>query len=320
MSIKEPLLRLSAGSNFLELKCRDAAAHVLPAESVVDVNPLPANKNYTVLNPLESMFHVFVSYRVASESKLALDLHDRMQVLSAAEDSNVPFLSRAKRPREYKPSLHKKGMNIFLDQRCLSDGDELRGDCSLRSGFVGGLLRSAVFVPLLSWIPDGTGYKGSLGGLVHTAQPACEIVVEVKCAGCSIDVPACNRVFSIDNQVSFAGPDLHTLPIVPGKLYFIVAASPSAISISSDRRGAPIEFSSVCFNLSMCIAASEDNIDNVLLELLLALELHLAGKHDTGAIVSCGVMIPVFIGDFPMMYLLSPHPSKATNAMAVSIL
>jgi hypothetical protein len=315
-----PLLRLSAGSNFVELKSRDAPALVSAAESVVDVNPLPTNKNYTVLNPLESMFHVFVSYRVASESKLALDLHDRMQVLSAAEDSNVPFLSRAKRPREYKPSLHSKGMNIFLDQRCLSDGDEWRGDSSLRSGFVGGLLRSAVFVPLLSWIPDGTGYKGSLGGLVHTAQPACEIAVEVKCAGCSIHVPPCNRVLNVGNQVSFSGPDLHMLPVDPDKLYFIVAASSSAISISSGRGGAAIEFSSVCCNISMCIAASEDIIDNVLLELLLALELHLAGKHDTGAIVNCGVVIPVFIGDFPTMNLLSPHPSKATNAIAMSIL
>jgi hypothetical protein len=316
---RAPAQTLSGADTLVELSPRDPGLF-FPEETAGDVAPIPSQKKYVVLNPLESMFHVFISYRVATESKLSLDLHDRMQVLSASEDSKIPFLSRAKRPKEYKPSLHAKGMNIFLDARCLSDGDEWRGDGSARTGFVGGLLKSAVFVPLLSWIPDGCSYKGSVGGLVHAAQPACDVAAEVKCAGCSVHVPHCNRVFKVGCQVSFSGSELCALHIVAGKPYYIVACTACTISVSAERGGAPLEFDSVCHNIVLSIAAADDQVDNVLLELLLALELHLAGKHDTGAIVPCGVVLPVFVGDFPIMNLLSPHPSKATNAIAASIL
>jgi hypothetical protein len=266
------------------------------------------------------MFHVFISYRVATESKLSLDLHDRIQVLSASDDYKIPFLSRAKRPKEYKPALQTKGMNVFLDARCLSDGDEWRGDGNARSGFVGGLLKSAVFVPLLSWMRDGCSYKGSVGGLVHVAQPACDVAAEIRCVGCSIHVLHCDRVLIAGCCVSFSGPDLHALHITAGKPYYIVACTSSTISVSLERGGAPLEFDTVCDNLVVSIAAADDQVDNVLLELLLASELHLAGKRDAGTIVSCGVILPVFVGDFPMMNLLSPNPSKATNALALSIL
>jgi hypothetical protein len=100
----------------------------MQAQSVIEMQSFPVHKPHTGLNPLGSMFHLFISYRAATDSKLSLDLHDRLQVLSTSDDFKIPLLSRTKRPKEFKPSMHTKGLHIFLDARCLSDGDQWRGD------------------------------------------------------------------------------------------------------------------------------------------------------------------------------------------------
>jgi hypothetical protein len=312
---------ISAVPSELSVLWASSEAPRMQPQSAVEMNLSLVHKIRTVLNPLDGMFHVFISYRVATDSKLSLDLHDRLLVLSTSEDFKIPLLSRTKRPKQFKASLHAKGMTVFLDARCLSDGDEWRGDGAMQTGFVAGLLKSAMFVPMISWIPDATdGYTGSVGGLVHVAQPACDVAVEVKSPGACIHLLSCNRTLKIGSQVSFTGPDLNILQIAAHAQYFVVASINSTISVSLDREGTPIEFNTSCRNFSLSIPASDDQVDNVLLELLLAQELHLAGKGQSGSIVTCGVILPVFIGDFPLLNLLSTHASKATNSLACSIL
>ena len=192
---------------------------------------------------------------------------------------------------------------------------------TMRTGFVAGLLKSATFVPMISWIKDASnGYTGSVGDLVHVAQPACSVAVEVKAPGPHIHLISCNRAIKKGSQVSFTGPDLGILQIAAHVQYFVVASDDSTISVSLDREGAPIAFSTSCRDFTLCIPASDDQVDNVLLELLLAQELHLSGKAQSGSIAACGVILPLFIGDFPLLNLLSTHASKATNTLACSIL
>lgn len=191
----------------------------------------------------------------------------------------------------------------------------------MRTGFVAGLLKSATFIPMISWIvDDASGYTGSVGDLVHVAQPAYNVAVEVTCPGSRIHLLSCNRAIKVGCQVSFTGSDLGILQIVAHVQYFVVASVDSTISISLHREGAPMEFNTSCRDLTLCIPASDDRVDNVLLELLLAQELHLLGKGQSGSTVACGVILPVFIGDFPLLDLLSTHASTATNTLASSIL
>lgn len=67
----------------------------MQAQSVVEMNSFPVHKLRTVLNPLDSLFHLFISYRAATDSKLSLDLHDRLQVL-ISKSLNCPAQSAPK--------------------------------------------------------------------------------------------------------------------------------------------------------------------------------------------------------------------------------
>ncbi|KAI9208031.1 uncharacterized protein BJ171DRAFT_472306 [Polychytrium aggregatum] len=83
--------------------------------------------------------HIFISYRVASESEAATELHSTLSVVKNEDDQDCQCLSL--------PVLKYAGgrlIHTYLDKRCLIDGK------SWEQGFRNGLVNSQVIVLLLS--------------------------------------------------------------------------------------------------------------------------------------------------------------------------
>ena len=103
------------------------------------------------LNPLDSMFHVFVSYRVQSDFNLLSVLNSSM--LSLCRIANkIPFMDKTEFPRNFEQNdlASEKLLYLFWDKTTLADGVDWRGDSLKSGGFIGALLQSLVFIPVLS--------------------------------------------------------------------------------------------------------------------------------------------------------------------------
>ena len=105
--------------------------------------------NRTILDPVsDELFHFFISYRVAFQADFSRKLHDMLY--HKASNTPIPLVEFAKWPcsrfayRRHFAALNKCA-HVFLDSRCLSDGDPWR------EGFIEALRISVVFVPLLSY-------------------------------------------------------------------------------------------------------------------------------------------------------------------------
>jgi hypothetical protein len=130
------------------------------------------------LNPFtEGMFHVFISYRAAEfECGWVSKLYDTIclkATSSQREGRGVPLMERTKFPDLFNCDAfaQQKILNIFWDKACLADGYRWEGDGSKTGGgFIGAILQSMVFIPVLSSYVDEKNVektKGSIGQLLN---------------------------------------------------------------------------------------------------------------------------------------------------------
>ena len=117
----------------------------------------------------EPFFHAMISYRVATEALLARQLIERLLLKSF---KRIPEVGLSEWPKGFSDESYRPEFaNIFLDQKCLKPGENYKKS-EEGGGFVGTLLKSVVFVPLLSWKkdlqenPNGVRFSGSIGGMV----------------------------------------------------------------------------------------------------------------------------------------------------------
>ena len=115
-------------------------------------------------NPLRSfslkgrLFHVFLSYRVATEKNTVRSIYNQLREVSTSRlpipaEGRGEWCGFTKKPSGLPPQCAK----VFLDVECLEDGK------NWEDSFARGVVHTMVFVPLLSWTGDG---GGSLGGMM----------------------------------------------------------------------------------------------------------------------------------------------------------
>ena len=108
------------------------------------------------LNPRESMFHIFISYRVASDkvwvSKFYGNIRRKCQTREK-EEMGIPFAKETSFPQNFKSNdlADEKLLNVFWDAVTLADAKDWTGDGTRNGGgFIGAIVQSLVFVPVLS--------------------------------------------------------------------------------------------------------------------------------------------------------------------------
>ena len=206
-------------------------------------------------------FHVMISYRVSTEAALARKLFERLLVNSS---KRIPMAGMSQWPYGFeKPQ--SADANIFLDAVCLKPGENWKHS-EEGGGFVGALLKSLIFVPLLSWQVEPKVDKNDPLGTKRTfAGSVGEMVARYS---------------------GLKGPALKT----------------------------PIDVLSVEFH---------DAVDNVLLELIVAMELnaHLRQMHKSDSCMHpCFRIFPVVIDTFPNFDMLPDTVSEETYAQASNYL
>jgi len=224
----------------------------------------PPSPHDLIFNPkgkqMASFFHVMISYRVSTEAALARQMFDRLmlnslKLIPAAGKSQWPVGFEKQRPGD---------INVFLDQFCLKSGEKWKRSDE-GGGFIGALMKSLIFVPLLSWkvelVPESKDnlesknlkrFRGSVGEMVA-------------------------RYSGLGGE---GQPPLNT-PIDPNP--------------NSDK--------------------FHDAVDNVLLELILAMELHAHLKKNlngSSCIYPCFRLFPIIVDTFPDSKQLPDHVSKQT--------
>ena len=154
-----------------------------------------------ILNPkgkkMKPFFHVMISYRVSTEAQLARNMFDRLLLNSF---KRIPEVGLSQWPDGFSYEKQRPGhANVFLDQVCLKTGENWKSS-EEGGGFVGALLKSLIFVPLLSWRVETENqddlkmkfmgsigemvarYSGALGAFVHPSpveRPFCDAVDNV---------------------------------------------------------------------------------------------------------------------------------------------
>ncbi len=202
-------------------------------------------------------FHIMISYRVSTEATFARQMYDRLLLNSF---KRIPEVGMSQWPDGFSNEKHRPGLaNVFLDQVCLKTGENWKHSDE-GGGFVGALLKSLIFVPLLSWKVEPENkddpeskkkFKGSLGEMVA-------------------------RYSGAKPLHSFIDPD-------------------------------PV-------NRPFC-----DAVDNVLLELILAMELHthLKQVHKGATCMHpCFRLFPIVVDQFPDYNQLPDKVSELTYAEA----
>ena len=131
----------------------------------------------TGLNPSEGMFHLFFSYRAAArDPKWVSKLYDTLcleAISSQRQGKRVPLIEKTRFPTKFNCDAfaQQKILNIFWDSACLSDAYPWEGDGTKRGGgFVGAIMQSMLFVPVLSSYVDKTDSdkpKGSVHQLLQ---------------------------------------------------------------------------------------------------------------------------------------------------------
>ena len=111
----------------------------------------------TGLNPSEGMFHLFFSYRAAARDFIWVSkLYDTLcleATSSQRQGKRVPLIEKTRFPAKFNCDAfaQQKILNIFWDKACLSDGYLWEGDGTKKGGgFVGAILQSMLFVPVMS--------------------------------------------------------------------------------------------------------------------------------------------------------------------------
>jgi hypothetical protein len=146
-------------------------------ESVPSESSEIARSFLQALNPHESMFHVFISYRVASDkdwvSKFFGNILRKCQKREK-EEMGVPFAKETGFPKNFKSNdlADEKLLNVFWDAVTLADAKDWTGDGTRNGGgFIGAIVQSLVFVPVLScYTTDNEKWSGSIGQMVNPEE------------------------------------------------------------------------------------------------------------------------------------------------------
>ena len=134
-------------------------ASQLPRRTVNDQQPpsrFPVKAK--ALNPFGEMFHVMLSYRDATEKNYVSALYKQLQLTGMSQERPAQMLVPTKWPQNFirrKPKECPTNFHTFLDKENLTPGvvwdyDNL-DSLIAGNGFVGALMQSLVFVPVLSY-------------------------------------------------------------------------------------------------------------------------------------------------------------------------
>jgi hypothetical protein len=104
------------------------------------------------LDPCGEMFHVFLSYRAATEGPFTSGLYQKLQLTATSQErSSSHILVPTKWPREF---LRKDPKQLPANFHTFWDKENLDLGIDWVDGFSGALSRSLVFVPILSYYSD----------------------------------------------------------------------------------------------------------------------------------------------------------------------
>jgi hypothetical protein len=105
------------------------------------------------LNLREEMFHIFISYRACEfDTSLVRELYSRI-ASQCRKAKRLPFMDKTVFPKSFKENdlSKQKLLNLFWDKETLADGKDWEGNGTRRGGgFIGAILQSLVFVPVLT--------------------------------------------------------------------------------------------------------------------------------------------------------------------------
>jgi hypothetical protein len=149
----------------------------------VDIPPIrvasaSVKKMTTSWNPFKGMFHLFISYRTAPrDANWVSKLYDTLcldATISHQQGKRLPLITKTQFPGEFNCDAfaQQKILNVFWDKVCLTDGYKWEGDGTQKGGgFIGALVQSVVFVPVLSWYADEEGKeKGSIAQMLQASD------------------------------------------------------------------------------------------------------------------------------------------------------
>jgi len=236
----------------------------MPVQSK-NAEAIPSPPQQTLIfNPqgqkMKPFFHVMISYRVSTEKNRARVLFDRLLQNSF---KRIPEVGMSKWPEGFSDQKYRSGhANVFLDQVCLKSGENWE-QSDEGGGFVGALLKSLIFVPLLSW----------------------KVEPDV-----SQDVPAELQ------KKRFTGSVGEMVARYSNSLGKFIDADPDPVK------------------RPFC-----DAVDNVLLELILAMELHSYMKQvrqSNPFLHSCMRLFPIIVDEFPVYRQLPNRISELTYTKA----
>ena len=147
--------------HFDSIMVHDSVVPILPNQPMSAETP--AVHDATVKHPLaldpKAFFHIFLSYRVASEESWVAKLYQPLQRRSSIRDkggAGIPWAKETEFPQAFMSQFpavenEKNFLNVFWDKSVLTNGQQWRGDGTRNGGgFVAAILQSVVFVPVLS--------------------------------------------------------------------------------------------------------------------------------------------------------------------------
>jgi hypothetical protein len=257
------------------------------------------------IDPSKGLFHFFISYRVAHQSDFSLKLHDRLNL--KASITPIPLVESAQWPPEFERQPYvtsSNGAHVFLDQRCLPNAEDWF------KMFVEALKKSMVFVPLLSCSKN-----------VNLSQR--DKLVQ------SIDYSIQSEIESLDSGV-IDTPELNSAKDdkAAARIVRMMRAKPRADDNTQ------VYYTGSMGDFVKKNPNSRDKgvkeVDNFLLELILAKELHMlhdiAKKRkelpcvgENGTLNTCSKIFPIIIGSFPSDPF-TDNVCTATNEKAKAIL
>ena len=155
----------------------------------------------SVFGPLSlrgEIFHVFISYRVKTESDLVGELYH--QLISTANAAKIPGIS--KWPSSFKkPDVASSRIHVFWDAKTLAPGLTWKDD-----GFVSALSKSLVFAPMLS---DGVVESWYKPVVDYVDNVLLELILALEF----------NRLHASDERPSSVYPCRYIVPVFINELF-----------------------------------------------------------------------------------------------------
>jgi hypothetical protein len=146
------------------------------------------------------IFHVFISYRVKTESDLVGELYH--QLMTSAKAAKLPDISRW--PSSFKKPTNdvaSSRIHVFWDAKCLAPGLTWKDN-----GFVSALGKSLVFAPMLS---DGVVEKWNSPVVDYVDNVLLELILALEF----------NRLNSPGDQPSSVHPCKYIVPVFVNELF-----------------------------------------------------------------------------------------------------